>query len=81
VVVDRIRLEGSVDFVGVGSRRFTSEEGTRFLGERAPHEKLAPHPALPEDTRLWAVLQQLGGGTWGGCVYDVPSILQGLRMS
>jgi hypothetical protein len=37
-----------------------------------------PHPALPEDTRLWAAMQQAGGGTWGGCVYDVDQILERL---
>jgi hypothetical protein len=33
---------------------------------------------LPEDTRLWAALQHVGGGTWGGCVYDAESILEAL---
>jgi len=31
------------------------------------------------DTRLWAALQQAGGGTWGGCVYDVDAIVDRLR--
>ena len=35
---------------------------------------LAPDPALPEDTRLWALLQELSGGTWGGCVYDAEVV-------
>ena len=30
---------------------------------------------LPDDTRLWAALQAVGGGAWGGCVYDVDKIL------
>jgi hypothetical protein len=30
---------------------------------------------LPDDTRLWAALQQASGGTWGGCVYDVDRII------
>jgi hypothetical protein len=34
---------------------------------------------MPEDTRLWAALQQAGGGTWGGCVYDVDEIIQKLN--
>ena len=37
-----------------------------------------PHPALPEDTHLWAALQQVGGGTWGGCVYDAEEIVRRL---
>jgi hypothetical protein len=30
---------------------------------------------LPADTRLWAALQQVSGGTWGGYVYDVDAIM------
>jgi hypothetical protein len=33
---------------------------------------------VPDDTRLWAALQAVGGGTWGGCVYDVEKILETL---
>jgi hypothetical protein len=33
---------------------------------------------LPDDTRLWAALQQASGGTWGGCVYDADAIVQKL---
>jgi hypothetical protein len=36
----------------------------------------APDPALPADTRLWAALQEVSGGTWGGSVYDVDRILE-----
>ena len=36
----------------------------------------APHAELPDDTRLWAALQQASGGTWGGCVYDVDRIIE-----
>ena len=76
IVVDRIRLEGRVDFVGMGEGGLTPEEGARVLAEREPHPGLAPHPDLPADTRLWAALQQAGGGTWGGCVYDVDRIVE-----
>jgi hypothetical protein len=48
------------------------------LRQREPHPQLAPNAGLPDDTRLWAALQQVGGGTWGGCVYDVESILAAL---
>jgi hypothetical protein len=40
---------------------------------------LAPNPALPEDTRLWAALQLAGGGIWGGCVYDPDQIIAALK--
>jgi xylonate dehydratase len=78
IVVDRNRLEGSVDLVGAGGIRFDPGEGARVLAARAPRPDLAPDPDLPDDTRLWAALQQVGGGTWGGCVYDVDAIVAAL---
>jgi len=71
---DRNSLEGSIDFVGEGGNELTPEEGARVLAERPLSPKLAPDPDLPDDTRLWALLQKFGGGTWGGCVYDVDAI-------
>lgn len=76
IVVDREKLEGSVDFVGECGRRFTPEEGAEILAKRKPNEELSPDPGVPNDTRLWAALQRAGGGTWGGCVYDVERILE-----
>ncbi|GLG01143.1 dehydratase [Alicyclobacillus hesperidum subsp. aegles] len=76
VIVDRIRLQGSVNLVGVGDERFDAEEGTRILAKREPHPDLAPDPDLPDDTRLWAALQRASGGPWRGAVYDVERILQ-----
>ena len=78
IVVDRNRLEGSVDLVGHGEKIFGPEEGARVLAGRPPRPDLAPDPNLPDDTRLWALLQQVGGGTWGGCVYDVDAIAAAL---
>jgi putative YjhG/YagF family dehydratase len=78
VVIDRRRLEGRVDLVGHGGTVFGADEGARVLAARAPHPDLGPDPDLPEDTRLWAALQQVGGGTWGGCVYDVEAIVSAL---
>jgi xylonate dehydratase len=46
------------------------------LDGRTPREDLAPDPGLPSDTKLWAALQAAGGGTWGGCVYDVERIVE-----
>jgi putative YjhG/YagF family dehydratase len=74
IVVDRTRLEGSVDLVGEGETAFGPEEGARVLAGRPPRPDLAPDPDLPADTRLWAALQAVSGGTWGGCVYDVEAI-------
>ncbi len=79
IVIDRNRLEGSVDLVGEGDVEFGPEEGARVLDRRPPRPDLAPDPALPADTRLWAALQAVSGGTWGGCVYDVEAIALALR--
>ena len=76
IIVDRVHMTGSLDFVGDASQRCSAEEGGEILRQRAPRTDLAPHPKLPAETRLWAALQQLGGGTWGGCVYDVDAILK-----
>jgi putative YjhG/YagF family dehydratase len=78
IVVDRLRLEGSVDLIGADGRTFGPEEGARVLAGRSPRADLAPDPKLPDDTRLWAALQQAGGGAWGGCVYDVDAIIRAL---
>ena len=75
IVINRTTLEGALDFVGEAGRTFSPEEGAKVLAARATREDLAPAANLPADTRLWAALQQAGGGTWGGCVYDVESVL------
>ena len=79
IEIDRIRLEGRIDLVGHGGRRYDPAEGSRVLAERTPHPDLAPDPNLPADTRLWAALQRRSGGVWGGCVYDVDAIVKALE--
>jgi putative YjhG/YagF family dehydratase len=81
IVIDRNRLVGSVDLVGESGRSFGAEEGTRVLASRPMRDDLEPDPDLPDDTRLWAALQRVGGGTWGGCVYDVEAITRALAQS
>jgi len=78
IVVDRNKLEGSVNFVGELEQTFDAEEGLRRLNQRPPRTDLRPDPALPADTRLWAALQQASGGIWGGCVYDSEAIVRRL---
>lgn len=75
IEIDREKLEGTADFVGEPGHPVSPEEGGRILAGRLPREDLAAAAGLPADTRLWAALQQWGGGAWGGCVYDVESIL------
>jgi xylonate dehydratase len=76
VIVDRKRLEGSINLVGASGKLFGAEDGARVLAGRKPRADLQPDPALPNDTRLWAALQDIGGGSWGGSVYDVDAILR-----
>ncbi len=78
IVVDRVNLEGSVDLVGTQDGEFGVDGGTAELARRSPHPALSPDPELPDDTRLWAALQAVGGGTWGGCVYDTDAIIKAL---
>ena len=71
-------LDGSIDLVGSQGEVFGAEEGTRVLAERPLRADLAPDPQMPADSRLWAALQHVSGGTWGGCVFDVDAILKAL---
>ena len=74
IVIDSQDSSGSLDFVGEGHERFTPGQGEERLRRRRAHPDLSPDEALPGDTRLWAALQAVSGGTWGGCVYDVESV-------
>ncbi len=77
--VDRVNLSGQIDLVGEAGRRFEAAEGAQILAARPAHPQLRPNPELPDDTRLWAALQNVSGGTWGGCVFDVEKILDRLN--
>jgi putative YjhG/YagF family dehydratase len=74
IVIDRNKLEGTIDLVGDATGDFGPDWGTAELSRRSPRPDLAPDPALPADTRLWAALQNASGGVWGGCVYDPDAI-------
>ncbi|KPL11886.1 dehydratase [candidate division BRC1 bacterium SM23_51] len=82
IIIDRNRLEASVDLIGERDcppEQRGVEHGTRLLAQRPLRPDLSHHPDLPDDTRLWAAMQNLGGGTWGGCVFDVDAILRTLE--
>jgi dihydroxyacid dehydratase/phosphogluconate dehydratase len=76
IIIDRVNLNGSIDLIGHEGQRYSPEKGAAILATRPLHPDLAPDPQLPDDTRLWAALQNAGGGTWGGCVYDVEAIIE-----
>lgn len=75
IVIDRVDLSGSVDLVVENDAAM----GSQVLNSRPPHPELRSNPDLPDDTRLWAAMQNLSGGIWGGCVYDVDAILEKLK--
>lgn len=79
IEIDRVNLVGRVDLVGTAAGPLTPEEASELLATRPTRPDIAPHPRLPDDTRLWAALQRVSGGTWSGCIYDVDRIIQVLE--
>ena len=79
IIVDRNQLEGSINLVGYDNKMLGIKNGTKLLQERSPRPDLQTDAMLPDDTRLWAALQGVSGGTWGGCVYDVDAIINQLN--
>jgi len=75
IVIDRRALTGSIELVEVNGKSLDSVAASRLIESRDVSPALAPNEALPDDTRLWAALQRVSGGTWGGCVYDVDRII------
>jgi xylonate dehydratase len=79
IIIDRNSMEGTVNFVGEAGRQVKPEEGARILENRSARPDLTADALLPDDTRLWAALQDVSGGPWGGCVYDVDAIIRVLE--
>lgn len=79
IIVDRNKLEGSIDLVGHGGQIFGAVKGGRVLAQRKLRPDLSSDPQIPDDTRLWAALQNASGGTWGGCIFDVDTIIETLE--
>ena len=59
-----IKLPGAARNRGSGA----DPEGARVVAA------VEPDADLPADTMLWARLQSVSGGIWGGCVYDHEAI-------
>jgi xylonate dehydratase len=78
IVIDQVNLEGSINVVGSDGVRHDKVWGDGELASRPVPDDLEPHPDLPDDSRLWAALQDASGGTWGGCVFDVDQIVRTL---
>ena len=79
IVIDREQLQGSINLVGSAESEEPVTDASDLLASRLSHPELRPHTRLPEDTRLWAALQAVSGGTWKGCVYDVDDIIRTLE--
>jgi putative YjhG/YagF family dehydratase len=81
IIVDRNDLNGTVNLVQPvdAAEEVSLEVATETLNARSCIAGLAPDPSLPSDTKLWAALQSVGGGVWGGCVYDVERIVEVLQ--
>jgi xylonate dehydratase len=83
MIIDRNTQTGAIDLVGwlaADGALIEAEAaaGAVELAARASRDDLSPHPQLPEDTRLWAALQNASGGVWAGCVYDPEAIVRAL---
>jgi xylonate dehydratase len=63
IIVDRTNLTGEVNLLNEDP------------AQREAPASLAADKLLPDDSRLWAALQDVSGGTWAGAVYDVDKIL------
>lgn len=78
ITLNRNTLEGSVQLIGASTTpevQLSPEYGNQLVAERSIRSDVKADPHLPASVRLWAALQQTGGGTWGGCVCDVDILL------
>jgi len=78
IEIDTRNLTGTMNFIGTLDKQVSAQDGERILADRVPAQPLHCDPNMPADTRLWAMLQRAGGGTWAGCVYDVDKIAAAL---
>jgi xylonate dehydratase len=78
IMVDTSSLEASLDLIGHGEEDWTAEEAALELERRQTNPAVEPDVDLPADTTLWARLQSVSGGLWGGCVYDHQAIVEAL---
>jgi dihydroxyacid dehydratase/phosphogluconate dehydratase len=76
IEIDRANLTGTVDLLGPDGTETTPDEAAALLARRTPYPGLRPAEGLPDDTRLWALLQEVSGGAWSGCSYDLERIAE-----
>ena len=76
--IDLTSVSGTI-LLGHNNKIFGAINGTKLLQARSLRPALQTDALIPDDTRLWAALQSVSGGTWGGCVYDVDTIINQLN--
>jgi putative YjhG/YagF family dehydratase len=76
IVIDCRALEGSLNLIGADDVVFGPVRGAAVLEQRSMRDDIRADPSVPDDTRIWAALQDVSGGTWGGAVYDADAILR-----
>ncbi|MBZ2184557.1 MAG: YjhG/YagF family D-xylonate dehydratase [Bryobacter sp.] len=72
ITINRNDLTGTVNLI---TEAEGAAGGDQLIATRDWTPEMRPDPQLPDDTRLWAALQDVSGGTWAGAVYDVDRIL------
>jgi len=79
--IDVAQMEGRINLTGAGDEQYDADWGEALLARRVMRDDLAEADGLPPATRLWAAMQSVSGGTWGGCVFDVDAIVSKLSTS
>lgn len=77
IEIDPGKLVGHINFLA--REDGSAEEGAAVLQARPMHPEVSPDPHLPDDTKLWAMLQTVSGGPWAGSVYDADRIVKVLE--
>ena len=73
---DKIKIEINKDNC-VGRINYVGD--VDVFQKRPMNPNLKEDPNMPESVKLWAALQNTGGGTWGGCVPNVREIIKKLN--
>ena len=68
IEIHKDKCEGTIDYVGPDDD----------FNTRSSHPELREDPDMPDSVKLWAALQDTGGGTWGGCVTDTEEAINRL---
>jgi len=79
VYINTKELVGHLHFLGTPDQEVTPDEGSTILTNRPVNPDVMPSAQLPDDTKLWAALQSVSGGTWRGSIYDVDHIIEVLK--